>query len=275
VNPFTITGIILDGAGTACMAAGLALSGEARAPLLITAAPLMLTGVIFVLIGVRLGKILGRSPRILRFGTPATATVLRIGETSVTINNAPVFEFDLEVERPEGSTYRASLKQVVPRMLVGAVLPGHRVAVKFDEAAPDNLAIDWSVPPRPEELARPAPELKDEVDIDLVARENRRRAADLLAHGRRGTGRITSAKEMGTLGDLGLAEAGEEGSDDQAVLFGLDVKLPGRSPFSTSVLHRVPGHLTGRVGPGLEVEVAADRDDPQHQIAIDWSLLAL
>jgi hypothetical protein len=257
VNPFIITGAALDAAGTVCLAVGLVTSSDVRLPLLVTAAPLLLTGVVFVMIGARLGRVLGTSPRIVRTGTPAIATVLNIDGTSVVINNAPVITFDLEVERPEGSTYRASIKQAVPRALAGTVLPGHRVAVRFDEAAPDNLAIDWSVPPAGEEPAPALPEAEDAADTDL------------LAHGRRGTARITSATDVSAIGGLGLPDC-----NDQTVLFELEVKLPGRSPFPASVALRVPEHLVGKVRPGLEVEIAADRDDPQHQIAIDWSCLA-
>jgi hypothetical protein len=33
----------------------------------------------------------------------------------------------------------------------------------------------------------------------------------------------------------------------------------------------VPDELVGRVGPGLRVDVAVDRDNPTTEVAIDWS----
>jgi hypothetical protein len=53
------------------------------------------------------------------------------------------------------------------------------------------------------------------------------------------------------------------------------VKLPGRSEYDAEVAHRVPDRLIGRVGPGVEVEIAADRDDPERSVAIDWDASGL
>jgi hypothetical protein len=40
--------------------------------------------------------------------------------------------------------------------------------------------------------------------------------------------------------------------------------------YAAQVLHRVPDEYVGKIGPGLEVEIAVDREDPEHQVAIDW-----
>ncbi len=77
-------------------------------------------------------------------------------------------------------------------------------------------------------------------------------------------------QRMGELVDLGLADEGDAGWEDDLFLIGLDVKLPGRDPYPAQILHRVPDAMVGLVGPGREVEVAVDRDDPEHQVAIDW-----
>ena len=53
-------------------------------------------------------------------------------------------------------------------------------------------------------------------------------------------------------------------------IFEFEVKLPGSEPYPATVVHGVPARLIGRVGPGLELPVAADREDPEHRVAIAW-----
>jgi len=101
--------------------------------------------------------------------------------------------------------------------------------------------------------------------------DDRTDSAELLETGRRGTARITSAQDVGkTIGDLGLAEPGDEEWDDSLFVFGLQVKIPGRASYAVQVAQRIPDDLVGTVGPGAEVKVAVDRDDPEHRVAIDW-----
>ena len=48
------------------------------------------------------------------------------------------------------------------------------------------------------------------------------------------------------------------------------MKLPGRAAYPVSVVHWVPASQVGKTGAGREVVIAVDRDDPEHQVAIDW-----
>jgi hypothetical protein len=97
-------------------------------------------------------------------------------------------------------------------------------------------------------------------------------AAELLERGRHGTAVIKSASDSGDISDLGIVDSSDAGRDDRIYILDLEVKLPGRSPYSARVGHRVPERLFGRIGPGMEIEVAVDRDDDQ-DVAIDWSHL--
>jgi hypothetical protein len=266
VNPFLAFAILFDIAGTGCLVAGILADGPARPGLIAMGISLLVAGSITLFFGLRLGP-MGATRRLLRSGEPAHAAVRSMRDTGVTINGAPVIRFELEVLGDGPSPAAATVTQRVPRMLAGAVLPGTQVAVRLDPANPTRVAIDWS------EVPRPATE--DVTPADPVAAlratppEERLRPRDILARGRRGRAEVVSTRTMGTLEELDLADM-EHDSGDEMFLFELEVKLPGRDPYPATVIHRVPAALVGRVGPGREVPVAVDRDDPEHRMAIDW-----
>ncbi|MBM3695506.1 MAG: hypothetical protein FJW79_06200 [Actinobacteria bacterium] len=291
---FIVFGVLADIAGTALVIVGAI---NRNLDLIGPGAILLVIGTIFWLVGIKTRGIMGgQSLRsmmrgasgIKEGGIPARAVVQSIGETGMTINEAPVFSFDLEVHREGQPPYPVKVKQLVPRMLVGAVLPGYEVTVQVDPADPSRVGIDWSEMPRPAGTGMgaglpapgtftaaaagvPAAELADAVRS--LPPERRGSAAELLARGRRGTARILGARAMGTAGDLGAVAAGDPRAGDQVLLLDLEVKLPGMDPYPASVLHRVPTPLLGKVGPGLEVPVAVGRDDPEREVAVDWEAL--
>jgi len=284
MNSIALIGLALDGIGTALVIAGVVAGGEARWGLIITGAILCSVGVYVYITGRKVGGLFGEGPRLVRTGSPTTAIVERMWETGVTVNDSPVFGFGLQVTRERQAPYSAQVQQAVPRMLVGAVLPGATLAVRVDPADPSRVAIDWAsaraaggrpaiVPGAATAAVAGASAAELAEAVRDLPPEQRGDAAALLAHGRRATARITGARAVGTAGDLKLVPAGDPRAGDEMLLLDLEVKIPGRDPYPASVLHRVPSHLLGRVGPGLEVQVAVSRDDPEHDVAIDWEAL--
>lgn len=84
---------------------------------------------------------------IVSIGRPAPATVVRLVDTGVTINNDPVVEFVLRVEPPGGTPYEARSQALVSRLDVPAVQPGRVFPVKVDPQQPGRVAIDlWDCP---------------------------------------------------------------------------------------------------------------------------------
>lgn len=79
---------------------------------------------------------------VLGTGTPATATVVRLIDTGITINDNPVVEFVLRVELPGGPAYEARTRALVSRLDVPAVQPGRSLPVKYDPQQPSRVAID-------------------------------------------------------------------------------------------------------------------------------------
>jgi len=272
MTPFIVMGILADIAGAALVVAG-AVTGNVA--LLAPGIPLLITGTVFWLVGAKTGALTGgtslrsllRGANAIPEGLPARALVRAMGETGWTINEAPVFSFDLEVHREGQPPYPVAVKQMVPRMLVGAVLPGHEVSVRVDPADASRVAIDWSEMPR----AAGAAETDDPAALlAAIPAERRGSAADLLARGRRGTARLLGIRDLGDAVETGLMAATDPRAGARVALLELEVKLPGRDLYQAKVVHWLPAALVGRVGPGRQLVVAVDRDDPEHEVAVDW-----
>ena len=84
----------------------------------------------------------GEACDILATGKPATATIVGISDTGVTINQNPVVAFDLEVQPDNAAPFRAHTKALVSRLDVPQIQPGRKVPVKFDPKQPSRVAID-------------------------------------------------------------------------------------------------------------------------------------
>ena len=95
------------------------------------------------------GRFSGRNEAcaILAIGVPASARIVRLVDTGITINDDPVVEFILEVTPESGEPYTASTRALVSRLDVPAVQPGRVVPVKVDPADPSRVALDlWECP---------------------------------------------------------------------------------------------------------------------------------
>ncbi len=79
---------------------------------------------------------------ILAIGKPATATIVDISDTGITINQDPVVAFVLEVHPEHAAPFRAHTKALISRLDVPQVQPGRTVQVKFDPKQPSRVAID-------------------------------------------------------------------------------------------------------------------------------------
>lgn len=86
----------------------------------------------------------GRSEacQILRIGTPATAKIIRLEDTGVTINQNPVAEFVLEVYPDKGAPFEARTQALISRLEVPQAQPGRIVPVKYDPQQPARVALD-------------------------------------------------------------------------------------------------------------------------------------
>ena len=75
-------------------------------------------------------------------GLPAQATILKIWDSGMTINNDPVVWFELEVH-PDGETpFLAKTKCPISRLDVPQFQPGRTVPVRYDAADHKRVALD-------------------------------------------------------------------------------------------------------------------------------------
>lgn len=81
--------------------------------------------------------------RLQAAGTPATARILRIWDTGITVNDDPVIGLDVEVTREDGSVYTATIpKSLISRLDVPQFQPGMSVGVRIDPQDPALVALD-------------------------------------------------------------------------------------------------------------------------------------
>jgi hypothetical protein len=79
---------------------------------------------------------------ILKNGTPAQATILKVWETGTCLNNQPQLGFNLEVRPPSGAPYQAQAKGIIPMVNIPQFQPGAIVNVKISPTDPSKVALD-------------------------------------------------------------------------------------------------------------------------------------
>ncbi len=75
-------------------------------------------------------------------GLPATATVVKIWETGVRVNNNPVVGFLLEVHAEGMLPYKAETKALISILMIPQIQPGAVLKVKYDPEDPNRVALD-------------------------------------------------------------------------------------------------------------------------------------
>ncbi|MGH2575570.1 MAG: hypothetical protein ACRDFC_07715 [Ignavibacteria bacterium] len=84
------------------------------------------------------------SNKLLKTGTPAQATVLKVWDTGVTVNNDPQVGILLEVSPPMAMPYQVETKMIISRLQPNLLQQGMVVTVKIDPDDKDKVAIDLS-----------------------------------------------------------------------------------------------------------------------------------
>jgi hypothetical protein len=82
--------------------------------------------------------------KLMKTGVSATATVLEVRDTGVTVNNSPQIKLLLEVTPPMGMQYKVETKVLISRLQTYAFQSGMTIAVKIDPNDKDKIAIDYS-----------------------------------------------------------------------------------------------------------------------------------
>lgn len=75
-------------------------------------------------------------------GLPATATVVKIWETGVKVNDNPVVGFLLEVHAEGMQPYQAETKALISILDIPQIQPGAVLKIKYDPKNPNRVALD-------------------------------------------------------------------------------------------------------------------------------------
>lgn len=81
--------------------------------------------------------------RLQETGLPATAIIVEVWDTGITVNDDPVIGLEIEVSRADGSVYAVTIpKSLVSRIDIPRFQPGSTVSVRIDPADSSIVALD-------------------------------------------------------------------------------------------------------------------------------------
>ncbi|MBP2324561.1 hypothetical protein JOF56_004946 [Kibdelosporangium banguiense] len=112
--------------------------------------PILLVSVVPILFSIAnkldggLAALRGTVPRAFRDAPIGIGTVVSVSRTGLTVNDQPQLEIELNVDTPNGLTFRATTRQIVDLMELGAVHPGAVLPVRYLPDGQVTLAIDAS-----------------------------------------------------------------------------------------------------------------------------------
>lgn len=79
---------------------------------------------------------------IRKSGTPATARVLELRDTGMTLNENPIVSMRVEVHADGVAPFEATMKALIGRLDVPLVQPGAVLPVKYDPNDHTRVALD-------------------------------------------------------------------------------------------------------------------------------------
>jgi hypothetical protein len=85
---------------------------------------------------------MAQARELQKTGLPAKATILKISDTGMTINDDPVAYLDLEVHPANGAAFRARTKCLISRLEVPQFQPGCSIPVRYDPADHTRVGVD-------------------------------------------------------------------------------------------------------------------------------------
>jgi hypothetical protein len=83
----------------------------------------------------------GPDEKLLQEGVAAQATILKIWDTGVTLNDNPQVGMLLEVKPPGSEPFRVEMKSIISRIALAQIQPGRVVPVRYDPQNPSKVAL--------------------------------------------------------------------------------------------------------------------------------------
>ncbi len=192
--------------------------------------------------------------KLMKTGVSATATVLEVHDTGVTVNNSPQIKLLLQVTPPMGMQYKVQTKVLISRLQTYAFQPGMTIAVKIDPNDKDKIAIDYSGGTSDADSSYSqeqyySPQQIQQIQADLMKTNDEN--LKLVAYGE-------SAKAIVLkYTDLNIKVNGE----NPAVVLDLEVMPLTRSPFKATAKGVVKVESVPKFQPGEEIFVKFDPND--------------
>jgi len=194
-----------------------------------------------------------RQNRLLRSGRPAKAVIARVFDTGTTVNQHPQVRLELDVRRPDGTTYRAATTAVVSRLQAPFYQPGQTVEVRFDPKNPARVALVEMA--APEAAPSPAvPEIQSAL-LEIDAYNTR-----LLASGEPARATVVRADPMGVMVN----------GPNPAMKFLLKVRPVGAEPFLAEAAGVIGEQAVAKYQPGCEIHVRFESAD-KTRVGLDHS----
>jgi hypothetical protein len=132
---------LVVGLGLAIGLGGLPYAGGAMT---MTGGIFAVVGVILLVAGVVAGRNAARTDAVLQTGIPGSASITGLTQTGVYVNENPQIQMNLLVQLPGEVPYAASVKQIVPLMLLGRLSSGAPLSVRVDQLDRAKIVIDWN-----------------------------------------------------------------------------------------------------------------------------------
>ncbi len=82
--------------------------------------------------------------KLMKTGVSASARILQVSDTGVTVNNSPQIKLLLEVTPPSGMPYQVETKELISRLSTSSFQVGNVLPVKVDLDNKNLVAIDYS-----------------------------------------------------------------------------------------------------------------------------------
>jgi hypothetical protein len=88
-------------------------------------------------------KAFGPDEKLLQDGVPAQATIIKIWDTGITLNDNPQVGMLLEVQPngPGQEPFRVEMKSIISRHALAQIQPGRVVPVRYDPQNPSKIAL--------------------------------------------------------------------------------------------------------------------------------------
>ncbi|MBI5814582.1 MAG: hypothetical protein HZB29_03125 [Nitrospinae bacterium] len=87
-------------------------------------------------------RLIRKNREIVQNGIPGQATILKVWETGMFVNNRPRLGMELEVRPATGAPYRAEAKMVVTFINSAKFQPGAVIPVRISRDDPDMIVFD-------------------------------------------------------------------------------------------------------------------------------------